>query len=63
LEASFFREQPHPYVTKETLPVEGDDQVIMWDLIEDEGVGYWDRRKNNNWTDLPNLWGPFEEHD
>ena len=53
---NFFVEQPHPYVTKEFL--EKEENPICYKLIEGE-KGYWQRRINKDWKDMPNLWGPF----
>jgi len=39
------------------------DKAIYWKLIENEGdnKGYWERRENGDWDDLPKLWGPFDD--
>jgi len=50
---NFFREVPHPYTTK------GESREKMYELIEGER-GYWARRENGDWDDMPNLWGPWQ---
>ena len=62
----FFKSEKHPYVTTEMLDGRlgpGEEHPIQWKLIENEGdnKGYWERRKNKDWDDLPKLFGPFEE--
>ena len=44
---NFFKAINHPYITKNMFDL-GDDQVMLYKLIENEGddKGYWERRKN-----------------
>ena len=32
----------------------------MYELIEGDGHGYFERRERKDWDDLPRLFGPFE---
>ena len=58
----FFRPVPHPYVTTDMIDT-GDTVPLLYELIENEGdnKGYWERRERQDWSDMPNLWGPFEK--
>jgi len=51
----------HPYVTNDMIRT-GSKKAIYWKLVENEGdnKGYWERRENGDWGDVPNLFGPFE---
>ena len=39
----------------------GEEEPVWWEVIENEGdnKGYWERRKNRDWADMPKLFGPF----
>ena len=59
----FFRRVPHPIIkSNETLDSK-EPEPVVWELIENEGdnKGYWERRENQDWDDLPNLWGPWDD--
>ena len=57
---NFFEEVPHPFLKEgHGLPI-GEEHPIMWKLIEGE-KGYWERRARGDWSDMPNLWGPFDQ--
>lgn len=61
-EPLFFKKVPHPYY--QPKPKEADEfKPKMYILIENEGdhKGYWERRNRNDWSDMPALWGPFED--
>jgi hypothetical protein len=38
-------------------------QTVYYELIENDGddKGYFERRKNKDWADMPKLWGPFNQ--
>jgi hypothetical protein len=55
----FFREIKHPFVTNDMIST-GDDPPIFFEFIEGE-KGYWERRERKDWSDLPNLWGPWSD--
>ena len=38
----------------------GQENPIMYEFIEGE-KGYWERRNNKDWDDLPNLFGQYED--
>ena len=60
----FFVEKPHPFITDDFKDFDyGTEKPIFYELIEGNGKGYWERREKGDWSDLPNLWGPFEEED
>lgn len=59
----FFREIPHPYVNSNDQQLDTkEDRAYMFELIEGE-KGYWQRRQNKDWKDMPNLWGPWDDQD
>ena len=55
----FFKKVAHPCIKESD---QAQIEPIMYALIENEGdgKGYWERRENKDWSDMPNLWGPFE---
>ena len=55
----FFKQIPHPYMKKEYWDT-GDVIPVLYDLVDGE-KGYWERRKNQDWQGLPNLWGPYTD--
>lgn len=60
LKPFFFKEVPHPYLNNnEILDSKETSNPVLWQLIEGEGdnKGYWERRENNDWSDMPNLFG------
>jgi len=36
------------------------DPPVFWEMIEGE-KGYWARRERGDWSDMPNLWGPWTD--
>lgn len=56
----FFKEIPHPYVQSNDVVDSKEEKPIMYELIEGE-KGYWERRANKDWADMPNLWGPWKD--
>lgn len=55
----FFREKPHPLITSnDMLDAKEPEFPLFYELIEGEGdnKGYWERRENKDWSDLPKLW-------
>ena len=59
---NFFRPVPHPYLKTDVYNTGEKDPPIYYQLIENEGdnKGYWERRKNKDWDDMPKLFGPFD---
>ena len=57
----FFFERPHPFV-KPGDGIKTEDPPRQWVLVEGE-QGYWERRNRGDWSDMPNLWGPFEDQE
>ena len=60
---NFFRAVPHPYITNNDNIQTNEEVPIYYQLIQNEdgcgNKGYWERRENGEWDDMPNLWGPF----
>jgi hypothetical protein len=54
----FFREVDHPFVKNEDIDSH-EQAPKFYQLIEERG--YWERRENQDWSDLPNLWSGFDE--
>lgn len=57
---NFFRQITHPFVRNDELPT-GEEQPLIFELVEGD-KGYWERRERQDWSDLPNLWGPFDQN-
>lgn len=55
--ANFFKEIPHSFVKNEDIAT-GEETPVKFHLI-DGPKGYWERRKAGDWSDMPNLFGPF----
>jgi hypothetical protein len=53
---NFFKPIPHP-LRNEPGPYE--EKPLRYVLVEGK-KSYWERRKNGDWSDMPNLWGPYE---
>lgn len=58
----FFRSMEHPFITADFIG-DGHKNPMYYPLIENEGdnKGYWERRLNKDWDDLPRLFGPFPD--
>ena len=58
---NFFELVDHPYMTADNQPIDTkEEKPHQWRLIQGE-KGYWERRKRQDWSDMPYLWGPPEE--
>jgi hypothetical protein len=55
---NFFREIPHPYIKNNELK-HYEEKAVMYEFIEDDDINYWSRRNRKDWSNMPNLWGPF----
>ena len=55
--ARFFEEIDHPYLKE---PYAGEERPKMYRLIQGDR-GYWARRERQDWADMPNLWGPYDD--
>ena len=56
----FFREIDHPYAKADGIFKAPETSPKFYELVEGE-KGYWERRENQDWSDMPNLWGPFTD--
>lgn len=65
LKPNFFKEIPHPHLSNNEIVDSRQEKPVMFKLIENEGdeKGYWERREKEDWADLPNLWGPWDDAD
>ena len=54
----FFEQIPHPYLKPGMLETNEDGECIQYRLKKGD-KNYWNRRKTADWSDAPNLWGPF----
>ena len=57
----FFVLRKHPYIKDNKMIATHEDRPAFYDIIEGAGdqKGYWERRERGDWSDMPNLWGPF----
>ena len=60
-EPKFFKKVPHPYMKEEYWDT-GDKVPVLFDLVEGD-KSYWNRRLTKDWSDLPNLWGPYTDEE
>ena len=54
----FFEQINHPHIRADTKVNHLEKQPCMW-IVKEGELGYWERRKNGNWADMPRLYGPF----
>ena len=58
---NFFRKIEHPQLKDNDIINTLEDVPVLYELIEGEENGYWERRKRGDWQGLPQLFGPFEK--
>ena len=56
----FFKEIDHPFIKKPCEFIQNCDKPFCYELIKGQN-GYWERRERQDWKDLPNIFGPFDE--
>lgn len=57
----FFKEIPHPWLENNDRLDTKENYPLFYEFIEGTNKGYWERREKQDWEDMPNLWGPFED--
>jgi hypothetical protein len=52
---------PHPKIkSNDELNSKEENGPIFYELVEEEN-GYFERRDRQDWADMPNLWGPWDD--
>ena len=62
--AKFFVQEDHPYYKDNEILDSREAKPIKFRFIKGDGKdggpkGYWERRLDGDWSDMPSLWGPF----